>query len=316
MGYLLFLNKFDIELDKLIEKIKKYSNIENINIGKNRIELKSNNFNTKEIIKLQEVSQIIEIKTEWKKLDFKKLKKDSLDAIKENKSYVIQTEYLDKIPISAKSIYKHINPYLKHEGLILDTENYELVLYAQFRKENREIQYRIGKSEYYIWNKTNPIEVEMNNIYVAIEEPRLEEEISDFLRLCYIFKLNFMIITQDAAKTEKLVNKAKEITKGIPPEFKVRYIPHLSKDFLKVGFSKHSTTNEKDLLKFFEKNTEDRICLVFGNDTFGLTQETRDDLDYCFRLTPEVKKPLKANQALSYVLGLYMSIKIGEYSNI
>ena len=48
--------------------------------------------------------------------------------------------------------------------------------------------------------------------------------------------------------------------------------------------------------------------LVFGNDTYGLSQEVRDDLDHCFRLT-ELNKPLKANQALSYVLGIFTGRK-------
>ena len=53
-----------------------------------------------------------------------------------------------------------------------------------------------------------------------------------------------------------------------------------------------------------------KIALVFGDDKYGLTQETRDKLNYCFRLTPEIKKPLRASHALSYVIGFYTAYKI------
>ena len=159
--------------------------------------------------------------------------------------------------------------------------------------------------------KTKPIEIEYKNLYVVLEEPRLTEEISDFLRLCWIFKMPLYIITKKQNEVENALRKAKEITKGIVyEEMIINYIPYLSKDYIKVGFTKHATQNEKELVEFLDKNDEEKIMLVFGNDTYGLSQEVRDDLDYSFRLTPELNKPLKANQALSYVLGIFTGRKI------
>ena len=155
------------------------------------------------------------------------------------------------------------------------------------------------------------LKIDLSNFNVVIEEPRLVEDISDFLRLCWVFRLPLFVLTSDNERVENLVAKAKKITKGIDyDKFTLKYIPYLSKDFIKVGFSKHSNQNELDLLEFFKDNSDDRICLVFGNDTYGLSQDVRDDLDYCFRLTTELKKPLKASQALSYILGVYAGYKL------
>lgn len=313
MEFIVFLNRFDIDELVLFKKIKSLGVVNSISRNEDILELSGENINVNELVKLQEIKKIVELKYDWKELKFGDLKKYCLTAVKDYKSYFIETDFLSKIPISSKSIYKHINPYLKHEGLIVNEENYEVLLFIQFKKEDGKNYYRIGISEFSMWNKSNPIDIKLNNIYVVLEEPRLVEEVSDFLRLCYVFKTNLFIITEDNSRVEKLLKKAKEITKGIDYEsFVIKFIPHLSKDFIKVGFSKHSSSNEVDLVKFFKENSDEIICFVFGNDTFGLTQKTRDDLDYCFRLTPEIKKPLKANQALSYVLGLYTGIILKE----
>jgi len=55
------------------------------------------------------------------------------------KSYKIQTKFHDKIKISAKSVYKHINPYLKHESFQVNEENPEVILYLEFKKENNKL---------------------------------------------------------------------------------------------------------------------------------------------------------------------------------
>ena len=77
---------------------------------------------------------------------------------------------------------------------------------------------------------------------------------------------------------------------------------------MKIRFSKHSLKNEADMREIILQDK--KIALIFGDDKFGLTQETRDKLDYSFRLTPETKKPLRASHALSYILGFYTAEKI------
>src|SRR3989344_5998540 len=107
---------------------------------------------------------------------------------------------------------------------------------------------------------------------------------------------------------ETLLNKAKKLTKGKLSEFNVEVIKDLKElDYVKIGFSKHSKKNEKDFVQFVKKNNK-RLLFVFGNDTYGLSQKTRDSLDVSFSLGPDKVKPMKANQALAYVLGIYSNL--------
>ena len=308
MKFLIILNKFDIDKNKLINKILRFSENSEVEINGTYLILKTNKINRDEFLKMHEIKEIIELNTEWKELNFRILKEDCLSAIKGYNSYLIKTNFLNKIPLSAKSVYKHINPYLKHEGLIVSEKSPDAIIYLEFKKDKNKILYIIGiiKNN----NKKEIINVELNNFSVLLEEPRLVEEISDFIRVCYIFKLNLFILTKNKSPVERLLIKAKKITKGIIYEnFKIDIISSMPKDYTKVGFTKHANENESNLLDLL-KNNKEKICLIFGNDTYGLSQEIRDSLDYCFRLTPEIKKPLKANQALSYVLGLYNGQKV------
>ncbi len=309
MKLILFLNKFEIDRNILKTKIKELDKNAEFSDEDNSL-LLTTQLKPEGLLNLQEISKVLILSTEWKNFSFKDLKEDCLRLCKNNniKHFQIETKFYNKIPISNKSIYRHINPYLKHEN-ILFVENGN-VIFIEIKKFEKTLKYRISYATQKLWNKSNPAETDFSNIYAVLEEPRLPEEISDFLRLCFIFKIPLIILTKDRSKIEKPLSKAKKITKGIDYEnFDLRFLPYLSKDFIKVGFSKHSINNEKDLINFFKENNDTKMCLVFGNDTYGLSQEVRDDLDYCFRLTPEAKKPLKANQALSYVLGVYAGLR-------
>ncbi len=299
MEYIIYLNKFDIDLDKIKNKLK--------DLGVNIIERENNyliGYGKLEVNKakeLQEVKQVIELFNEWKEFDFKTLQNDCLKLVKLYKirDYVIKTNFLNKIPISAKSIYKHINPYLKHEE-INPNESSKNQIYIQIKKENNKIYYRIG------YSVIESIKVENKNKFIVIlENPRLSSEVSDFLRLCWIFKLKLLIIT-DNKDFNKILKKAKEETKGIDYEnFELEIINEIPKDLLIIGFSKHSKENETRLLELFRENKN--YGLLFGNDTFGLTQKARDRADYMIKLTEETKKPLRASHALSYIMGIYYS---------
>lgn len=311
MKYLIKLNRFELDKEKLKNKIISLDSSATFDDEEGYFFVDSK-IQGEKFIELQEVARVVCLFTDWGEFGFKTLKEDCLNLVRKIniKSYSIETKFYDKVPISAKSLYKHINPYLKHEGILVDEENGDII-YLELKKFSEGLKYRVGYSKRELWQKSGALNLDFSNFNVVIEEPRLVEEISDFLRLCWIFSLPLFILTKNKDAVDKLVNKAKKITKGIDyDKFTLKYIPYLSKDFIKVGFSKHANQNELDLLKFFDDNSEDRICLVFGNDTYGLSQEVRDDLDYCFRLTPELKKPLKASQALSYILGIYAGYKL------
>src|SRR3989344_3355320 len=67
-------------------------------------------------------------------------------------------------------------------------------------------------------------------------------------------------------------------------------------------FSYKEMKNENEFIKFVKEKKN--LLFVFGNDTFGLSQKVRDDLDASFSLGKDKIKPMKGNQALAYVLGL------------
>ena len=224
------------------------------------------------------------------------------------KSYFIEVKFHNKVPMSASSLYKHINPYLKHEGILVNEENGNII-YLEFKKINGILNYRLSYSKKEYWYKINNIDVDLSRFVVVIENPTLVSEVSDFLRLCWIFRLPLYILTGDKVGFGNILKKAKEETKGIDYEkFKLNIAEKIPTGFVLVGFSKHANRNEKYMKDVIFNDA--KIALVFGDDKYGLTQETRDKLNYCFRLTPEIKKPLRASHALSYVIGFYTAYKI------
>ncbi len=306
MKYLLFLNRFNLDINKLKNKIillDKSSLF--LDEGKNIIV--ETKLNIEKLSGFQEISKLVVLFNDWKDFSFKTIKEDCLKLCKDKeiKNYFIETHFHNKVPISARSIYKHINPYLKYEGVLFQ-ENSSLI-YIEFKKIDSKLNYRISYSN--SLNNSNILKIDMSKFIAVLENPNLVSEVSDFLRLCWIFKIQLHIITKDKINFEKILKKAKEETKGIEyDKFKLIISDSLPKDYLLVGFSKHSDKNEKDMKNLILKDK--KIALIFGDDKFGLSQETRDKLDYCFRLTPEGKKPLRASHALSYILGFYTAYNL------
>ena len=307
MKYLLTLNRFDLDKNILIERLRKFGNVKEQD---NRIIL-DGNVNLNELRKLQEINEIYTIHIDFKELkNYQDFNKDTLDFIKKvkGKSFFVKVKFLSKIPISGKSVIKRINSLLKKESLFFKEENADINIYIEFKKENDKISYRICE-----FNKKNIMKFDFNKFIVVLERPGSVIEISDFLRLCWIFKIPLYIIQdEDDNKFQFLFNKAKKMTKGIPYEkMNIKILKELPKDFVLVGFSKNANLNEKDLINVFN-NENKKIALVFGDEKFGLTQEARDKLNYCIHLTSEMKKPLRASHALSYVLGFYVKSILGK----
>ncbi len=287
MEYLLFLNRFNLDVEKLIDKLKKldkdliYSEDVSGLIVNSKLK-------TEDFLKFQEISKVNTLFLDWKKFSFVSLKKDCLEFVRNFKitDYVIDVKFHDKVKISSKSLYKHINPYLKYESIIFN-EFSNNSIYLEMKKFDSELKYRLSYNNKEFFN-SKVLNVNMKNFVVVIENPSLTSEIGDFLRLCWIFKLQLYIITSDPKNFNRLLEKAKEETKGIDYGIlKVTIIDSLPGNFLLVGFSKHSSKNEVDLKNVLL--SDKKIAFVFGDDKFGLTQQTRDKLDLCFRLTPELK---------------------------
>ncbi len=308
MQFTVFLNRFEKDKD-VIEKKFSDSSVKIISEDDNCLIVECSNVD--KILSMQEIAKVFKIVTNWKPLNFKRLNEDCLKTVSETgkKNYKIQTKFLQKIKISAKSIYKHINPYLKHDGFIVSEDKAEIILYVEFMKSADEIMYRVSYALDYWYNVVGAASVNYSRFSVILENPTLVEEVSDFLRLCWIFKIPLIIVTKNS-DFPKLLKKAKEITKGIDYElFKIEIFDSLPRGYTLVGFSKLARENEIELKEFFNKDNS-KLALVFGDDKFGLPQEIRDKMDYMFRLTPDVKKPLRASHAFSYVLGFFTTMKL------
>lgn len=303
------MNKFELDKEKLRNKIRSLDNSAAFDDDNGRLFVNSK-LEPELFLKFHEVAKLCITFSYWKKMDFKSLKEICLKLceIKGINNYVIETKFHDKVPISAKSLYKHINPYLKHESILVDEQNGDII-YLEFKKIDGNLSYRVSYSKREYWYKLDPVNIDLSKFVVVIENPTLVSEVSDFLRLCWIFKIPLYVLTNDKNGFEKVLKKAKEETKGIEyDKFKLTITDKLPSGFLLVGFSKHSNKNERDMKELILEDK--KLALVFGDDKFGLTQETRDKLNYAFRLTPETKKPLRASHALSYVLGFYTAERI------
>lgn len=310
MQYLIFLNRFDKDKNVLERKLSGLG-VRVISEEDDSLLVECKDANG--LLGLQEVSRIVKIFSGWKVLNYKTLKEDSLKAVAESniKEYKIQTRFFSKIKISAKSIYKHINPYLKHEGFSFNENDFEVVLFVEFARENNEIMYRVSYSLKEWYNPVKTVGVDYSKFVIVIENPSLVEEVSDFLRLCWIFKIPLYVLTKNK-DFGKLLKKAKEVTKGIEyDKFQLFVVDKLNlKNAILVGFSKLAKENETGLKKFFLNLNEKKVALVFGDDKFGMTQQLRDKMDLMFHLTPELKKPLRGSHAVSYVLGIYSCLKL------
>ena len=285
------LNRFDINKDILRQKIGNFHE----DYGVIFDEIKFGN--------ISEVSKIYRLRKNWASLDFRQLNKDVLESLKlvNGKTFFANAKFFDKIPISAKSIKKKINSLMKKENISYK-ENGDIEFLVQFKKEN-DIMYRVLVRE----NKEKLERNDYGKFIVAIENPGSVIEISDFLRICWIFKIPLVIVSNNDKKFQILLNKAKKMTKGIPYEkLSLKIANQLPKDYVKIGFSIHASKDEKDLSGILNK---EKIALIFGDEKFGLSQKARDDCDYLIKLTPEDRKPLRASHALSYVLGVYQEFK-------
>lgn len=303
MKYQLVLRKFDLDLDKLKKKISLLGG-NNVSIDQfsKRLFFESN-FNKEKFQDLSEVDKILIEETNKTLFKQESLKNDFLKICKKYIDVNLKIKTYDGVRIPASSIKKKLTNALKSTNIKLN-ESSESTVLVELLKENGNLFYRIlSFNEYKMDDKKM-----YQNITVLIENPRLVEEISDFLRLCLVFGLKFRVIHKNKKEFLAILNKAKQETKGKLSDFDVKVLNNVNevKD-IKIGFTKYAQKSEKEFIEFLKKN-KGKMTFVFGNDTFGLTQETRDNVDYLFSLTPEKQKPLKANQALAYVLGIYSTL--------
>ena len=241
---------------------------------------------------LPEVKEVIKLKLNWTKFkDMKQFVEETSKCVK--KDYNFTVKFLEKNKFSAGQIKKKLNAYLKKEGKKFDEKGEQV--YVEF-KGKKDLYFRVGIIQK---KKENVLRTKLNYV-VILENPSNVEEVSDFLRVCKVFNLP-LLLWGKKRNMQSVLNSAKKITKGIDYDhFSVKIIESLPRTYPLIGFSKFGQKNEKDLVKKLNKV---KLGLVFGNDKFGLSQKARGALDL-YRLTPSNKKPLRACQALTYILGI------------
>lgn len=310
---IIFLNKFDLDLDKVKAKLKKMK-VETIEDREHRLIGKlSNEEAINDIVKMNEVDKVVMLENNWEEFSFKAMREKCFSLAEKTKdnfeTFYIHTRLLDAIPISAKSINKKMSSVFKKEGMTFNEKNKDVIIFIELMKDQGKKFFRIGYSSKKDWQKRKKIEIK-KEILVLVEEPELVLEIGDFLRVCWIFKLKLrFLVKKDKDSFEKRLIKAMKETKSIHyKEFDMETISKMpSGDYTKIAFTRHTTKNEEDLVDLFKKN--DKFMFIFGNEKFGLTGELRDKADHLIKLTPDLKKPLRGSQALTYALGISYMVK-------
>jgi len=291
----LVLRKFDLNLGLLKSKINALKGVVESDFIKDRLNVEIDNYRKLKYFK--EIERILIFEKDMTSFSQESLRESVLRIAGKFKDAKIKIKvYNARIPENA--IKKKIIKLIKFNE---DSENNLLIEVFN----DKGMYYRIlsFKNEVKLGDKNK-----YRNLSVLLEHPRLVEDVSDVLRLCLIFGLELKVIHNNKSEFLKLLNKAKSITKGKLSEFNVDVYRDLNeiKNFKKIGFSKNGNENEEKLKSVFK--SDEKILLVFGNDTFGLSQNSRDRVDMLIHLTPDYKKPLKANQALAYILGVYSSL--------
>ena len=290
MKYLLILNRFDLDLDVLKKKLKARSLEKYV---KQRVVIDSD-LGLNRILGLHEVNECYQLYCDWIRFSsFKDLSLNALKGYKGSKRYKVVVKFIEKCRFSSKEASKRINSYFKKEGYVFSDEGD--VLYVEFKKG----YYRIGYSKNVIMS--NVIKQDLSRFVVVLEKPSNVLEICDMFRLCWVFNVALVLLHPD----EHALKLAKKETKGIDWN-SFRLLKAIPNGFVKIGFSKHCSKNENDLVKVLK--SKKKIALVFGNDKYGLTQGLRDKLDDCFRLTPCLRKPLRGSHALTYILGINFNV--------
>lgn len=306
MKYQLMLKRFDLDINKLKSKINAFSKgTFTIDTLTNRLQF-TGDLDIQKASSLNEVALILLEEKSPNILKFDNLRKDLITVAKKYKNVDVRVKIHSAIKISTSSLKKKLSNYLK-KSYVEVSDNAQTAILIELFKEKGAINYRIFSYK----QKTRPKQTnKFRNITILIENPRLKEEISDFLRLSLIFNLTFVVIHDDKEQFESMLNNAKRMTKGKLGNFKVGVINSLDQlhGYIKIGFSKHAEKNEQDLISFLKENKNKKLLFVFGDDLFGLTQATREKLSNIFSLTEEKVKPLKSSQALSYVLGIYSTL--------
>src|SRR3989344_5211647 len=98
MEYILFLNRFELDRDKLKNKIVKLDSSASFKDGE-KVILVDSRLEAEEFMKFQEVWYVVVLFKKWKNFSFKDLKEDCLKLCKNFniKKYYVEIKFWDKV---------------------------------------------------------------------------------------------------------------------------------------------------------------------------------------------------------------------------
>ena len=164
MKYLLFLNRFELDKEKLKSKL---GNVKFADDEKRL--LVEGNLDLEKVKKLPEINKIAILKQDWKELSFSNIGKECLSNFSGKKDFKVEARFLSKIPVSAISLYKKINSYFKKEGLSFN-ENSDNIIYLEIIKKEKTL-YRIFITNKELWEKDYSFGINMEKFIVVLENP-------------------------------------------------------------------------------------------------------------------------------------------------
>lgn len=262
-----------------------------LNLKKHKIDYKIDSWNYKNILFTKKpkffngVSQIIELYDEFQV-------KTITDIIEKISKYQIKQ-------INAK-IKKNLNFHAKAiEDRFLRKNSFSkkgIILYLEAKNRGPKTYCRLGKivSNFESFLKTKEISL-------LLENTTNSKEIADFLRLGVALKCNIFFKTNK--NLDKEINNAKKLFKSNKINYKIISNLKQIKDYYLIGFSLWGKESEKALFKV----KENKIMLLFGNETRGLLKDTLDACEKTIHLGPKSSEPMRANQAAAYAYGILHS---------
>ena len=299
MLYLIELAKFDLDKDSFCQKLaSRLSCSVTPDFLSSRLRVEGN-CSVADFFSFSEVSRVFLVEVVESPLELSFFRSAVVDVAKKYTSFQLQVKAYPGVGIPASAFKKKLaGPFITAGVSIV--EEASVVLLLEIYKESGRLFYRLLTS-----SVAQKLPSSSSSLTIVLEEPHLAEELADFLRLCYIFSLRLIVVHKDHAAASTLIGQAKKLCKGRLSTFDVRVVRHLrSVEGLLVGFSRHARDGESSCSSFLRSHRKEPLVLVFGNDLYGLSQQSREALYVCFSLTASPQKPLKGNQALAYVLGM------------
>ncbi|RLE57363.1 MAG: hypothetical protein DRJ40_03370 [Thermoprotei archaeon] len=195
----------------------------------------------------------------------------------------------------------------------VDVHAPEFIVYVEVHREHAILGFSTYELYFSRW-KCLPKNF-FEDVVVLLENPCLELEIMDLVRLCVAYGIELRVVGKD--KVREMIEKARSLMKGAGQRASISYFTSLNEALsgvdVTIALSRYARLNEEDLIKILDTCIRNgkKICFLIGNEYKGLSVEARERANYIVRLGPEHGFSLRGVAALAYTLGIYATVKLG-----